>query len=131
MIYDLLIKTKPLTKQRPRFSRNGIVFTPKQTTDYERLIAVKWKEKYKTPIKEAVEVEMIFSFERPKSWSKKKKENTFFHTVKPDIDNLQKAILDGLNKVAFEDDKQVFSVKAKKIYDDENSVRIMIKDYEI
>lgn len=130
MIYDLIIMTKPMTKQRPRFNRNGIVFTPKQTTDYEKLIATKWKEKYKIPTEKAVEVDLYFTFERPKSWTKKKRENMKFHTLKPDVDNLEKAILDGLNKVAFVDDKQVFSVSAKKYYADYNSIRIVITEYE-
>lgn len=37
-------------------------------------------------------------------------------TTKPDIDNIIKAVLDGLNGVAFKDDKQVTSIKATKFY---------------
>lgn len=36
-------------------------------------------------------------------------------THKPDIDNIVKLVLDGLNGVAFEDDAQAIEVKAAKL----------------
>ena len=36
-------------------------------------------------------------------------------SFKPDIDNVAKAVLDALNGVAFEDDKDVVSLKAVKL----------------
>ena len=37
--------------------------------------------------------------------------------VKPDIDNVAKAILDALNGVAFADDRQIVQVTCEKWYD--------------
>jgi Holliday junction resolvase RusA-like endonuclease len=37
--------------------------------------------------------------------------------VKPDLDNIVKAIMDALNGYAFEDDKQVVSITARKFKD--------------
>lgn len=37
---------------------------------------------------------------------------------KPDIDNILKVVLDGLNGIAYEDDKQVVLTQCKKVYAD-------------
>ena len=56
----------------------------------------------------------------PTSTSKKRKadmlENIIKHTVKPDCDNLVKAILDALNGVAWYDDAQIVDLQVKKEY---------------
>ena len=58
----------------------------------------------------------------PKSWSNTKKIaaefDAFRHTTKPDLDNILKAALDGISgpQGVMLDDKQVHSVKAKKVF---------------
>ena len=47
-------------------------------------------------------------------------------TKKPDIDNVIKAILDGLNEVAYKDDAQVVNVSASKYYSDEPRVEVIV-----
>ena len=49
-------------------------------------------------------------------------------TKKPDIDNVIKSVLDGLNGVAYEDDKQVVKLTANKYYGVQPRVEITIKD---
>ena len=47
---------------------------------------------------------------------------------KPDIDNIIKAILDGCNKVIYNDDAQVHSIRARKLYETyENPPSIDVK----
>ena len=41
------------------------------------------------------------------------------HTIAPDIDNLAKFVLDGMNKLVCQDDKQVVKLTALKLYDSE------------
>ena len=48
-------------------------------------------------------------------------------TKKPDIDNITKCILDGLNGVAYRDDTQVVEVSAKKIYAEKAEVKVEIE----
>ncbi len=50
--------------------------------------------------------------------------------VKPDIDNVIKAILDGLNGVAYHDDNQVVYVDGEKFYADEPCVIVEVRPYE-
>lgn len=56
---------------------------------------------------------LAFLFSRPRSHTKKRRE-CGWHTGKGDIDNLVKAVLDALNGIAFDDDKQVAFVSASK-----------------
>ncbi len=64
---------------------------------------------------------------RPKSISATKR---FFPTVKPDIDNYEKMIFDGLNGLIWEDDAQIVSVDSWKNYSDDASW-LTVEVYEI
>lgn len=94
---------KPKVKQRPRLGRRGRVFTPEQTLLFERAV------------REAYSGETA---EHPVDVSISLYKNYFRVTItehtdaKPsglrgDIDNYAKAILDGLNGVAYTDDRLV------------------------
>ena len=48
--------------------------------------------------------------------------------MRPDIDNLVKIVLDGLNGVAFMDDKQVIELYAIKRYSIEPRTEIMVEE---
>ena len=67
-----------------------------------------------------VSVRMLFAFEPPASWSEKKKLRAASgfvpHVVKPDADNLVKALLDAFTGTLWEDDSQVVRVEAIKFY---------------
>lgn len=67
----------------------------------------------------AVRVTIAFYMPRPKKFSKR---GVFVHHLtKPDIDRLERAILDALTAVAFHDDKQVTEVIKGKYYAGVNS----------
>lgn len=51
------------------------------------------------------------------------------HTVKPDIDKILRACLDSLTGVGFEDDSQVTSITAVKVYGLESYTQIEIGEY--
>ena len=120
---EIIVPGKPRGKGRPRFG-NGHAFTPAGTRRYEREIAV---EAQRAVAREAdwdksaaVRVEIIAAFPVPKSWSKGKRADArdggICPETKPDIDNVAKAVLDALNGIAFEDDKQVVEIVARKLY---------------
>ena len=73
------------------------------------------------PIASAVKVELDFVMSRPKS-SKRA-----FPSVKPDLDKLIRAVLDGLTGVAFEDDSQVILIQSSKTYGEKQGVWIRIE----
>ena len=122
--YSLEINTRPIPKARPRLSKFA-VYTPKKTADYENLIAYEWKKRYKNLIlKNAVKLDLLFCFKKAKSCKKT------LYTQRPDIDNLEKAILDGLNKVAFVDDGQVVELNSKKVFSDTDKILITVTELE-
>ena len=109
-------------KQRPRVNRNtGRIYTPGATHKYEKLV----KESYgDNPCFEDqfISIKIVFKFEVPKSCSKKKRAEALEGNLRPtkaDIDNYIKSVLDGLNKVAFLDDRYICSIEASKIFAEE------------
>lgn len=68
-----------------------------------------------------VHVSIAFHFQRPASAKKR-----FHPAVKPDLDKLQRAVLDALTGVAFHDDAQVVSISAKKYYAPHDHVRVAV-----
>lgn len=121
------INIKPVPAPRPRVTRWGTYNDPKYTA-FKKALATVVKTHIKQPLSGAIGIEVIFVFEVPKSWNKAKKESAKNHTSKPDIDNLQKSIMDSLNGVAYKDDGQVCYMVAKKFYGDCNKIFLSIKE---
>jgi Holliday junction resolvase RusA-like endonuclease len=55
-------------------------------------------------------------------------EGKILPSKKPDIDNVVKAVLDGLNGVAWKDDKQVTSLMASKVYGENPQVVVHVAE---
>jgi endodeoxyribonuclease rusA len=115
---------EPRGKQRPRFTKQGRTYTPKETRQYEQEIREAALNRavasgYLKP-EGAVRVSITAWFSPPASWSKKKRAAAMaghiYPAVKPDADNLGKAFLDALNEIAYRDDKQVVECTIKKRY---------------
>lgn len=120
---DFLVNGKPQGKQRPRFSRiSKTVYTPTKTAKYEKQIAKAYTDAGGKciPADCYVSVSVSAFFPVPKSYSKKKREDCLERILrpdkKPDMDNILKVVLDGLNRVAYEDDKQVVELIGRKYY---------------
>ena len=63
-----------------------------------------------------VSVRIVCWFDRPKSHSKKRRQEPEPKTTKPDADNLAKGIGDALNEIAYNDDGQVYRLTVEKWY---------------
>lgn len=120
----LTIFGEPIGKQRPRFnSRSNTVYTPDKTLDYEEFIKAAYSRYYGSEIAfndELLCVSISAYMSIPNNMPKYKRElinkDRLLPSRKPDIDNIVKIILDGLNKVAYTDDKQVAMLMASKHY---------------
>lgn len=111
MNYRFTVPNRPRAKGRPRMTRRGRVYTPKSTHEFERHVAASYG---KGPTFEGpVSVSIIFSKDKTKVYIKSIPESTK-SSLTGDIDNYCKALLDGLNGVAWEDDKIVYHLKAEK-----------------
>jgi crossover junction endodeoxyribonuclease RusA len=62
------------------------------------------------------EVACSFYFAKPKGHAKR---YVYWHTKRPDVDKLLRAVLDGLTKICWNDDAQVSVVFASKHYSEE------------
>lgn len=120
---EFIVEGEPQGKARPRFSRkSGTVYTPAKTAKYEKEIRQAFLDAGGKMIPEGSYAIVIMNayFEIPKSYAKGKRlaceRNINRPDKKPDIDNVLKVVLDALNKVAYEDDKQVTEVICRKWY---------------
>lgn len=117
----------PVGKGRPRVGKSfgtghPTLRTPEKTVNYESRIALAGHQAMAgAPVLEqACAVKLEIYVQVPASWSKKKQaaalNGEVLPTTKPDIDNVEKAIFDGLNGVVWKDDVQVTDVIKKKRY---------------
>ena len=124
---------QPKGKGRPRFSKFGHVYTPQKTADYENNvqlsagIAMRGISLFADPI----EVEINAYFDIPQSYSKKKKQmalsGELLPAKKPDIDNIQKAILDGCNKIVWSDDAIICKIIMTKEYSEKPRIEVKVR----
>ena len=136
MTFTFEIVGEPQGKGRPRFStRGGFVktYTPEKTASYENFVKLCYLNKYKgQKLDGEIIAEIIAYFSIPNSFSKKKRSEAIVGkikpTKKPDTDNIAKTILDSLNGIAFEDDKQVVALLVKKLYGEEAKVVVSLKN---
>lgn len=114
----------PQGKARPRSTKSGRHYTPAKTRRYEAEIkaaalaaalAQGWLKS-----DEPIRLHIGAWFNVPKSWSRKKRAQArlgnLYPTVKPDGDNICKAVCDALNEVVYHDDKQVVECVIRKRY---------------
>ena len=136
MIYEFEVPGKIIGKGRPRLNTyTGCIYTPTKTKDYENLIVQYFMLKYPKfkPLEGRVKVDIIASFEIPKSSKKQEKEfmieNKINPIKKPDIDNIVKVILDAMNECAFKDDIQITKLNIEKKYSETENIYVKIEEY--
>lgn len=112
------IPGKPYPLKRPRRASYGGMFDPKENVEAKKLVAQIARMAIKTPIEGPIRLAATFLFERPASHYGKtlKASAPIHHTQRPDVDNLIKTLLDGLNGIAWLDDAQVVEVSGLKMW---------------
>lgn len=96
------VEGEPVAKERPRLGKHGNTYTPSKTTNAETKIGWAFKQKargWQADNTTAIALHITFI------WS----------GVDKDIDNMVKTVMDGLNGVAYKDDKQVIRLQVSKI----------------
>lgn len=115
-------------KQRPKVTTYG-TYTPAKTRHYEELVRLRYKQACKLPpAKGEVAVNITAYLTPAQSLSKKKKAELLkCNPLKtPDVDNIAKIVLDGLNKVAWDDDKQVTTLHVFKQWGETEHIQVYI-----
>ena len=129
MRVDFTIHTAPVSKQRPRLGKGGCVYTPSKTKVFENIVALSYGNRPSFDDK-YIRIRLKFKFEVPKSYSKKKRLEAIEGKIRPtkaDIDNYIKAVLDGLNKKAWKDDRYIVGILAEKEYSEKSCIEVSIE----
>lgn len=125
------LETEPVAKSRPRLGDNR-VYTPSKTRRFENTVAVEYQKRFSgITFKGPVKLTVFLGYEPPKSLSKKKRQQLIgkLRDKKPDIDNLEKSIMDGLQKGgAYKDDGQVAIAYSVKYYAESYSIVIELEE---
>lgn len=130
---------EPVQQARPRarrLNRTIILYDPAKVKKFkseieqlskEQMFDNNWERLEDVP----VEVEICFYRAIQKSISKKEHERRAngesLPIVKPDVDNLIKSCLDGLNGIVWKDDALITDIHARKRYSDNPRIEITIK----
>lgn len=123
---------KVFDKVKNKYVTRVKVYTPQNTVDYEQKIAMYYRKTTSYKSNKALRVKIFAYREVPKSTTKKLKncllDKTFFCTVKPDIDNIIKVVLDALNDVAYYDDIQVCQLVIMREYAENECLKVCIEE---
>lgn len=132
--YSFEIPGVPVPKGRPRMTKSGHAYTPQQTRDYDAWVRLCWLQTGQPMSLQPLQILLKFYLPIPKSFRKKQRElalaGVLLPTKKPDIDNLVKAVLDGLNGLAYQDDKQIVALEAAKGYEITPLTRVTLREVE-
>ena len=101
---------------------------------YENLVKLSYVQAVADkPLKKlagAIQIKILAYYAIPKSFSNKKRDAAMrgdaTPQIKPDLDNVIKSVCDGLNGVAYDDDKQITFITAAKYYGDPPRVKVVI-----
>ncbi|MGQ9556899.1 MAG: RusA family crossover junction endodeoxyribonuclease [Desulfurispora sp.] len=95
----ITVPGRPVPKQRPRLGRNGYVYTPERSHDYEKHIHWLARKYCRRPCRGPVSLSLTVYLASPGG----------------DLDNYVKAVCDGLNRAAYVDDRQVRHIQASLV----------------
>lgn len=111
--------------------------TPENTVIYENLVKLCYQSAARnyhfpddTPLR--VEIRAYFSIAKrtARKWLPGMAAGLIRPTKKPDVDNITKAVLDALNKVAYKDDSAIVHFSIEKYYSDTPRVEVTIGEWE-
>lgn len=126
---------QPVAKGRPRIGRGfggrPQAYTPEKTAHYESLVALTAAQAMHSPMDGPLELGLTVGVQIPASVSKKRQaamsEGLIAPTKKPDLDNIVKAVCDGMNGIAYRDDAQIVALIVRKVYTTTPGVSVEIR----
>jgi Holliday junction resolvase RusA-like endonuclease len=131
------LQIMPVPKERPRVVRNkrtGKIqsFTPQRTAAFHAQVhRVVDQVMFGHPLMDGpLRVDVSFKMPVPKSWPKWKQEAALLGVIRPtgrpDLDNLEKALLDAFNSHLIDDDSLVIERFARKVYAEEAGIEARV-----
>lgn len=121
---NIILPVTPTAKGRPRLGK-GRTYTPAKTLHAEQEIQLFTKVRLPRDFKPFIgplQLCVTFGMKRPKSIPKSR----IYPSVKPDIDNYVKLVMDSLNGILWADDAQIVHLTAIKQYSAEDFIQIVL-----
>ena len=109
--------------------------TPNKTRSFEAFIKGWLQLRFnRDPFQEPLQFDLTFVFEVPKSYSKSRRLHCLSdhgrHTNKPDLDNLEKSVLDASEGILFYNDSQICKKTSQKKWGEEPLIIMDFSVYE-
>lgn len=127
-LYQWHVVGLPKAQGRPKFARIGNhvrAYDPQTSRDWKELVKLQIISTRPAAILDGpLKLVVNFRLPRPKSLPKR----VLWHTKKPDVDNLVKAVKDAMKGIVYRDDSQVVALYVTKRYDAEPGVCIRLWD---
>lgn len=115
MIWRVVIPGKPVPKARPRVTRFG-TYTPARTVEYQRVCAAAINAVVRQMIASPVRCDLLIVLPRPLKYRRSRDpDGLMWAPVRPDVDNVRKAIMDSMSGVLV-DDAIVVAGMTRKVY---------------
>jgi len=134
MEFEIPIQAVPKARPRTFKTSGGIshTYTPKKTKDFEDFVRTWLQLKYKgNPIEGPINLKIKFSLKVPKSYTKKKRLECLSggsnHFIKPDLDNLEKSVMDAAEGILYHNDSQICSKISSKRWSEEPLILLEIE----
>ncbi|MBF7115198.1 RusA family crossover junction endodeoxyribonuclease [Pediococcus pentosaceus] len=129
----LTIPGEPVSASRPRVTGRGFAFIAEPYRSYKKMAHQVIKKQYSAePMQGTLHVQIKFYRSVQKRVSKverlRRLSGVHRPTMKPDIDNLFKAVTDACTGVVWKDDNQIVSTKSEKFYSEEPRVEIYVEE---
>lgn len=121
------VRGMPVAQGRARAFRAGDsirMYDPENSKQWKQTVAIQCLEKHPQVMSGALSMKLYFFLPRPRSLPKK----IVYHTKRPDLDNLVKAVKDALRGICYKDDSQIVHLIATKDYGDTPGVMIEIEE---
>jgi Holliday junction resolvase RusA-like endonuclease len=125
--FSCTLPIPPFAKGRPRFGK-GFTYTPAKTRAQEKALKLLLMRAFagRQIMTGALAASITFSIKRPRSVSKTRRP---WPSVRPDLDNYVKAVMDAANGILWEDDSQVCCLNVEKRYSEIAGVWIAVSEY--
>ena len=114
--HSVAIDGRPQVKERPRVNRRtGTIYTPEKTTRAEERVAAHWVASKGPKYPKGTQLRIFLMFDEDSTAIVVEPfEMLEKVSIRGDLDNYVKLVMDGLNGVAWDDDSQVVRIEAVK-----------------
>lgn len=128
---EFTVYGNPVPKARARTVRRGgktITYTPEKTEAWEDMIRLQiLKHKPEKLIDGALRLKATFYLQKGKSLPKKRK----YPETKPDLDNLEKCLLDAMEGIIYTNDSRIVDKDMGKRYGDPPRVEVELEEISV